>query len=52
MRRLSAKHDQVLEDLRSMLEDGLEVTGAPWPDVIEYAMNETWDALKKSEPAS
>lgn len=40
MRRLSAKYERVLDDIRSDLEDS---DGQDWDETVEDAMNRAWD---------
>lgn len=44
MRRLANRHERVLDDLRSALEDS---DGETWEEALEYAMNTAWDDLAR-----
>ena len=49
MRKLTEKHDRILDELRDRLNDGLD-EDSTWPEVLEDAMNTTWDALAMIQP--
>lgn len=50
MRKLTDRHEQILDSLRAQLEDELHEDSS-WPDIVEDAMNSAWDALVKAQPA-
>jgi hypothetical protein len=50
VRRLNPKAFRVIEEIEYDLAETLAAEDSPWPDVLEFAMSQAWDALAKLEP--